>query len=378
MEILPKEVWLHIFSYLDGASLRIVENICISFRDWLDDELFWFHRCKKALATVPSHKPLVTERAKAKAPWKDLFLNLISPYQFLLGCWQQVMEGHESKNNQSHRGTLLKFSILPNLGVIYGYMSEYRLEELSHSFVNVVVIHSDGEFSTHRSVERYPLGVQNHFIRTLDSLLVYRPLDSHAKYLDQVYSSEVMEFNGLGDSTDTTTWVKLHPLDMHSGCTLKPGVFASLYGGAHGEELIHICQLPSENLIVGSKLLGDRNVPYGKHTFVIDLNKPLVLSLAEQESVSRLSEVVPVDPKDDIPDSQPFKIPDGMYRETDGHNYDSCIARYAGKITYAHDDYQDPWWAEAHFVLFSQDVMGILTTTYPTFLVYTRRPDFIF
>ena len=71
-------------------------------------------------------------------------------------------------------------------------MSQYKSEQLAHDFENCVVIHSDGELSSHLPVERYPFGISRHEMN-----FEYEPAEDQSMYMGQVYSSEIIDFEGL-------------------------------------------------------------------------------------------------------------------------------------------------------------------------------------
>lgn len=82
-------------------------------------------------------------------------------------------------------------------------------------FIKVITLHNDGEFSTHASVEPYPLGVIEHGIKEspTKSCFSSRPSDDHSEYMEQVYTSEVMKFAGLPSDTTEVTLIQPYILD---------------------------------------------------------------------------------------------------------------------------------------------------------------------
>lgn len=49
LKLLPQEVWLSIFSYLDGESLQLLMLTDSIIEHWLDEELFWFQKCQRGM-----------------------------------------------------------------------------------------------------------------------------------------------------------------------------------------------------------------------------------------------------------------------------------------------------------------------------------------
>ena len=47
MDLLPREIWLHIFSFVDEESLKNVVQINTEIAELMTDELFWFQKCRR-------------------------------------------------------------------------------------------------------------------------------------------------------------------------------------------------------------------------------------------------------------------------------------------------------------------------------------------
>ncbi|KAF6034378.1 FBXO31 [Bugula neritina] len=375
MDILPQEIWLKVLSYLDGESLKSVESACYTFSNWLKDELFWFNKCKAALHEVSAYPKLELKRNKTKTPWRDLYINLICPYKYLLGYWQKF-----TSSENEYTGQLLRFFILVDLGLIYGQIS--RASEDGYKFETRINIHSDGEFSSYSSVERYPFGITKHELLSLpvDTVCEQRPLDDHSEYMKHVYSQEVIEFEGLATDSEeeVSRWVKFRSFSQWDVDGVAPAVYKSIYG-PHGEELVLLHGVPNERKLIGTKILGDRNVPFGKHSFVIDLDRPLVLNSSQQDSCETLVAVHAGEETAQKTSSQPFCVPSGAsYADQNILKFNTCIERYAGRGTLAYDDYTDPWWCDTHFIRFDEDNFAV-HFFYGHYLgFYTRHRDIVF
>ncbi|XP_023931335.1 F-box only protein 31 [Lingula anatina] len=157
---------------------------------------------------------------------------------------------------------------------------------------------------------------------------------------------------------------------------LRPGLFKASYG-AHGTELILVSYKGLE--MQGYKVSGDPNVPAGQISIRADLTQSLILSEEQQSSVQLLTDI-------DLPDAapavataleqlppQPFFLPyDCSYREPRNDCPKKCKARFLGKLQIAGHGFQDPRLTPMHWIVFNEDLFGVLWLDLRNFFTFHR------
>ncbi|CAG5131597.1 unnamed protein product, partial [Candidula unifasciata] len=158
---------------------------------------------------------------------------------------------------------------------------------------------------------------------------------------------------------------------LHSPVRL--GLYTGDYG-SHGVEILNftISQTNPQHL-EGLKIVGDPNVPAGNVSVRVFLDKPVVLSESDQQSVLEMlradeqrsqesfMELLNANINNNNPDllRQPFIIPEDCFdRGQESPNI--CLARYLAEGRIAGHLYNDPSLCKCHFVKFSDVVFGVM------------------
>ena len=160
---------------------------------------------------------------------------------------------------------------------------------------------------------------------------------------------------------------------------IAPGIFKGNYGTppwGHGIEIIGINYTTDDDILVGTKLTGDPNVPMNKNTFNAELKNTIVLSKEEQRQY--LCEHYDVDSidseflkKSDV--HQPFILPpDVMLEDHIILDYKTCSHRFLGVAQIAQTDYENSQMIPAHIIVFDNDTIGVLFLQLQSISIYKR------
>ncbi|GFO07016.1 hypothetical protein PoB_003352100 [Plakobranchus ocellatus] len=164
---------------------------------------------------------------------------------------------------------------------------------------------------------------------------------------------------------------------------VKLGLYTGDYG-SHGVEILHLSiSAENPNHLIGLKITGDPNVPAGNASLIVHLDKPILLSLADQETIfdmitaaeareegDHANLVLPNQEGGELPDMrQPFAVPlDCLDRR--GEPPRTCMARYVGKGRIAATYYTRPSLCRCHFIKFSETKFGVLWLDLHTFSIF--------
>ncbi|RUS73836.1 hypothetical protein EGW08_018404 [Elysia chlorotica] len=162
------------------------------------------------------------------------------------------------------------------------------------------------------------------------------------------------------------------------------GLYAGNYG-SHGVEILHLSfSEVNPTHLVGLKITGDSNVPAGYPSLTVFLDKPVVLTLADQESVfDILADDEAREPEAYVellaprqgaegPDlRQPFAVPMDCFDR--GAQYPStCMGRYLGIGRIAATYYRRPAQCRCHFIKFSDTKFAVLWLDLRSFSVFHK------
>ena len=155
-------------------------------------------------------------------------------------------------------------------------------------------------------------------------------------------------------------------------CPIQPGLFKATYG-SHGIEIIKLYYIEPSKEIIGLKITGDPNVPFGEVSFKGYLNKPITreMMVSAQEGIGYFEQLrssfdkATSDDKnqddntnDRVYDQnlQPFELPKSFCLtgelQSDGLKEYKC--RFAAKIQIAMAGFHDPRFVDAHMIIFSE------------------------
>lgn len=163
-------------------------------------------------------------------------------------------------------------------------------------------------------------------------------------------------------------------------CPIKPGCFNATYG-SHGIEIIQLRYDNDKNEIVGLKITGDPNVPFGEISFKGYLNKPIKpppMSDDDEDSAMNYFEKlqnsfnISMDSEDchsldlNPPTQQPFELPASFSLHTSLNDFltlndlKEYLWRYASRIQIAGGGFQNPSFVDAHLIIFSEDTIALI------------------
>ena len=168
-------------------------------------------------------------------------------------------------------------------------------------------------------------------------------------------------------------------------CPIKPGFFKATYG-SHGNEIIRVYYDTSGKEIIGSKITGDPNIPFGKISFKAYLNKPIIREMmsdkAEKNYFENLQssfnsamegEDVPVSGENN-PSLQQFEIPESFRLNDDLNLKDlkEYLWHFAAKIQIAMPGFYQPRFVDAHMIIFSEDTIAAINIGYKSLKICHR------
>ncbi|BFZ12792.1 hypothetical protein BsWGS_15831 [Bradybaena similaris] len=164
---------------------------------------------------------------------------------------------------------------------------------------------------------------------------------------------------------------------------VRLGLYTGDYG-SHGVEILHftISQRNPERL-EGLKIVGDPNVPAGNVSVQVFLNKPIILSESDQESVLEMLRIDEqrsegsfgelLNVNNNSPDflRQPFIIPEDCFdRGQECPN--TCLARYLAEGRIAGHLYNNPSTCKCHFIKFSDVKFGVMWLELNSFSMFYK------
>jgi len=160
---------------------------------------------------------------------------------------------------------------------------------------------------------------------------------------------------------------------------IQPGLFKATYG-SHGIEVIQIYYQVRAKEIIGLKITGDPNVPFGEVSFKGYLDKPITREMMVSanegadyfEQLRNSFDKATSDEKNDDDntgdqfydqqDLQPFEIPKSFCLsdelQSDGLKEYKC--RFAAKIQIAMAGFHDPRFVDAHIIIFSENTIAVI------------------
>jgi len=142
------------------------------------------------------------------------------------------------------------------------------------------------------------------------------------------------------------------------------GLYSGDYG-SHGTEIVFLrISTPSE--LEGLKISGDPNVPAGYTSIHVSLDKPIILSESDQESIDQMLEADRSRPEQkyldllnsNIDTEQPFCNPVSWGQDNSFPN--KCMARYLCTGRIAGHNYTRQTFCRAHFIKFTNELFAVL------------------
>jgi len=157
-------------------------------------------------------------------------------------------------------------------------------------------------------------------------------------------------------------------------CPINPGLFKGTYG-PHGIELILLRFNRETTKLEGFKVTGDVNVPADENSFVADLNRPMVLTEEQQLTTRMLAQIDTHDlPEEDAASQmagQIFRVPIDCY-DRFADTPTRCRARYHSLGQIAGHNYTGPSYTHNHFIVFDDNLFGIMWIELHSLSMYSR------
>ena len=157
-------------------------------------------------------------------------------------------------------------------------------------------------------------------------------------------------------------------------CPIKPGIFKATYG-SHGIELLRVDYSKDAKKLVGWKITGDPNVPFGETSFIGYLDKPIGShNLTDDEGLDYFVKLrhsfdkTMTENSDgkralmEDPSPQPFELPESFCLK------DSLLLndlktykwRFASQVQIAKAMFQEPKYVDAHIIIFSENTLAVI------------------
>ncbi|XP_072169510.1 F-box only protein 31-like [Diadema setosum] len=414
MHTLPPELLIAIFKKLPGKDLASMAMTCRKFRETSLVDSIWLFRCIEEYDVGPNEM----EGANIES-CRDFYTKVLYPYGHLLGVWQPQMGPYGGLVKiQVMAGVLTasRYLVPPDpkvylpLGVkkvfTIGLSEEGPVEILclkgnkgSHKLaIKPSPTTPNKEFTikcckpeNHKSLRKGRINL--HELRVWiqeeegreEGDLFSHEFDHHVELLR-------MKYMKLNEFDCTCTYKRLDPPHRIDVMPIQPGLFKGTYGG-HGIEMIYFTY--EENRLQGLKVTGDPNVPASKMSMEVHLDKPMFLTYEQQHTLQGLIEL-DLDSVRTAPPSrdgdadvtgdagtsrawQPFGLPvevhdrgmDTLRRQTD-IRLDRCTHRYFGTGLIAMPGFRDATRTPAHFIVFSEDILGFLWLELRSLSIYSR------
>ena len=204
-----------------------------------------------------------------------------------------------------------------------------------------------------------------------------RCIEEHSELLGLSFNMAYVKFDNRVDFLNKglqefSSLDSLSNPEMPPFSPIKPGIFKGTYS-AHGIEIISVeYQQSNENIILGKKVYGDRNVPCNELTFKGFLNKPMILTKNDQSSVHHIHEHMV---RWDVADlqgkqnrhyknstCQPFILPPDCECDIPLNEevFSNVLWRYQAECQISSDMYRSPEWIEGNLTIFSDDIFGVM------------------
>lgn len=206
--------------------------------------------------------------------------------------------------------------------------------------------------------------------------------------LDEVIPVHQMEllrikYLGLQQFDASCTFTHIPKTVPFPNAPIQPGFFKGTYG-SHGVEVVLVSY--EGNRLHGTKVTGDPNVPAGKLSLEVHLDKPLLLRKSQQLTLQDLKQINPSDhgisEGQEEPLQQPFVVPQevedrGFVGVCEHYHIpqDVCKKRYFGTGLIAMHGFRMPSRTECHFIIFNENVFAFLWMELASISVYSRAED---
>ncbi|XP_041453897.1 F-box only protein 31-like [Lytechinus variegatus] len=398
---LPPELITCIFCRLPGKDLATVAQTCKKFHEASLVEAIWLLKCKEEFGVSAELQGPDVES------YRQLYTKVLYPYGHLLGVWQPQMGPYGGLVKIQITGGIIKaiqyitpvdpkvylplrtkdlFQVrfdpqegLAHVECLKGKNGPHKLQIMANSSKPEPEFtvkcckpeKHNSSVSQRGSIQEFRDWIMEE-INAEPGEFVIQNFDFHLDLLKMKYI-KLREYDSI------CTFKGLEPPKAIDNMPIQPGIFKGTYGG-HGIELIYVTY--DGNRIKGIKISGDPNVPATKVSLEVHLDEPMVLDLAQQESIFALEELdleVVRTSSDETQTSQPFHLPFEVHdrgmtllgQET-GLNLGRCKQRFYGTGLIAMSGFRDAERTPAHCIIFNDDVMAFLWLKLRSVSIYSR------
>lgn len=369
---LPPELLAHILSFLSGKDIANASRVCRAFHTASQIESVWQKRCLREYAV--SLPPAVREFS-----YRQLYTKLLHKYGYLIGLWQtgissyggllQVkfecgrllgIEWHPPSNPNLHDPLRRRnlFSIeLQQSGQIEVFCQKHQKKSFGAHKCLLKVTNQNSFLSTCCAAEshKHPGGKEEEFLEWLKEENTF--VQELEPPLDQLLLMKFLMISGYENSFQHQ---RLTLPALQPGAVIQPGLFKGTYS-AHGLELVMLRYEEHLNRVTVTKITGDPNVPAGQITFKSDLRYPIILTGSQQMNIRELQrqETVASPTPIDRLKPQPFRIPDNCISQ-DQAVPSACKARFYAFGQIAGHGFTNPSFTGGHWIIFNEDLFGLL------------------
>ncbi|OWF37959.1 F-box only protein 31-like [Mizuhopecten yessoensis] len=372
---LPTELLVKVFSFLPGKTLGNVCKTCSRFREAVNIDSIWQARC----ATEYNF----TQLEGWNSSYQDVYTKILVKYGSLIGLYQRDFKPYGGLAN-------IKFDTGQMLVCEYLAPDNPHIKQpLKEQKIFSICINKRGEAEV-SCLKGYKGPHTCKLIRKNQKLKFkcqhighHRHPRGKEKELEEWLISKQEDFSDLSvmkfeESYLQTGKYKFEPMDLPRpmrNIPIQPGLFKGHYG-AHGIEIMHLSYDSEMKNILVLKITGDVNVPAMNVSLFVDLHRPMVLNLEQQESMHMLREMdTPDIPEENGPGfeprHQPFMIPTGCFNRVQNIPQ-RCKYRFHGKGRIAGHGYHNPSLTPGHFVVFDDDTLGFMWMELLSFSMYSR------
>jgi len=379
---LPGELQLLVVQQLGAQDIATLSSTCTELRSLCLPETVWIHLAERQFKV----KLKVTEEFSPRL----FFQSVLYPYRHTLGLWQRKnLRYYGGVLQVSVRDTYILFEeIIPpiKLSDPLKRLEFLRLSRMKQDDDVVITSYSklaltDRVKVSYEEDEEEPklsiilANIEDHTLNPdewreimLEFVMLAGGNEADVnnlllmKFIQTYHARSLYTYRKLSfDSTPTTLLT-----------ALNSGIFIGNYG-PHGMEVINLTVTEAIVGTAGVKVTGDPNVPYGEVTFRITDPRCLNVPLEDQESIPNITSFM------DSPDfidfqeglKLDFKVPADCF-EKDEVQFRHCLGRWVCECQVAEHGYLDPFFIPGNFVLFSEDMFGVLFLRLGVLTVYKR------
>ncbi|XP_077983369.1 F-box only protein 31-like [Glandiceps talaboti] len=390
---LPPELLTYLLSFLPGIDLPSVSLVSKRFNEAVEVNSVWQKRCKQEynVDCLDGWK---------NASFKDLYTKILHHYGYIFGIWQPEIGPY---------GGLVHISVVDGTIVAQQHLppcdpnvtAPLRMKTTFSISLNddgkaelrclkgprgphkclITLLNEESKDSfclkcCKPDKHRHPGGRHEELRSWLEEELGSSDENLH----DHIQELLLMKFMITSQYEAVCLYNRVKLPSPVQGVPIQPGLFKGTYG-SHGVEIVNVTY--RDNKIHGTKVTGDPNVPACQLSIEASLDKPMVLTLEQQETLPLLESLNMEDViirAENLGDQlQPFKLPHGVsdrgmsqVEESRNKVIQTCRARYFGTGLIASHGFMNSSRTPGHLVVFDDNFFGFLWLELRSLSVYSR------